>query len=98
MITGHVPAVRLPPDHAGRGMAAASRREEAWRITEILILRHQLAVLQRRQPVRPKLNWADRALLAILLGVIPKARRHRSEEHTSELQSLRHLVCRLLLE
>src|ERR1035438_10897978 len=26
------------------------------------------------------------------------ARRNRSEEHTSELQSLRHLVCRLLLE
>src|SRR5947199_7576362 len=25
-------------------------------------------------------------------------REHRSEEHTSELQSLRHLVCRLLLE
>src|SRR5471030_3408886 len=25
-------------------------------------------------------------------------RHHRSEEHTSELQSLRHLVCRLLLE
>src|SRR5437899_7408435 len=25
-------------------------------------------------------------------------RRPRSEEHTSELQSLRHLVCRLLLE
>src|ERR1035438_7007488 len=27
-----------------------------------------------------------------------KARTLRSEEHTSELQSLRHLVCRLLLE
>ena len=39
------------------------------------MLRHQLAVLQRRQPRRPKLNWADRALLATLLGVIPKARR-----------------------
>src|SRR5258705_7028030 len=26
------------------------------------------------------------------------SRRTRSEEHTSELQSLRHLVCRLLLE
>src|SRR5947199_2918706 len=26
------------------------------------------------------------------------ARQQRSEEHTSELQSLRHLVCRLLLE
>src|SRR5437899_6661648 len=28
----------------------------------------------------------------------PRAPRARSEEHTSELQSLRHLVCRLLLE
>src|SRR5882724_9176780 len=28
----------------------------------------------------------------------PKQIRARSEEHTSELQSLRHLVCRLLLE
>jgi len=40
-----------------------------------LILRHQLALLQRQQPCRPKLNWADRVLLAILLGVIPKAQR-----------------------
>src|SRR5450755_721555 len=56
-----------------------SRREETWRIAEILILRHQLAVLQRRQPCRPKLNWADRALLAILLGAIPKARRQRRQ-------------------
>jgi putative transposase len=53
-----------------------SRREEAWKTAEILILRHQLAVLQRRQPRRPKLNWADRALLATLLSVIPKARHH----------------------
>jgi len=53
-----------------------SRREETWKTAEILILRHQLTVLQRRQPRRTKLNWADRALLAILLGVIPKARRH----------------------
>jgi transposase len=53
-----------------------SRRQETWRIAEILILRHQLAVLQRRQARRPKLNWADRAMLAILLGAIPKARRH----------------------
>src|SRR5205814_2831428 len=28
----------------------------------------------------------------------PVGERGRSEEHTSELQSLRHLVCRLLLE
>src|ERR1017187_4565991 len=53
-----------------------SRREETWKTAEILILRHQLAVLQRRQQRRPMLNWADRALIAALLGVIPKARRH----------------------
>ena len=52
-----------------------SRREEAWKTAEILILRHQLAVLQRRQPRRPHLTWADRALLAALLSVIPKAKR-----------------------
>ena len=51
-----------------------AQREEAWRTAEILVLRHQLAVLQRR-PCRPQLNWADRALLAALLAVIPKARR-----------------------
>ena len=53
-----------------------SRREEAWKTAEILILRHQLAVMQRQQPRRPNLDWADRALLATLLSVIPKARRH----------------------
>ena|SRR6266567_3063410 len=52
-----------------------SRREETWKTAEILILRHQLAVLQRRQPRRPNLTWADRALLVTLLSVIPKARR-----------------------
>src|ERR1039458_3245456 len=35
--------------------------------------------------------------LAFFLGWIPGVGA-RSEEHTSELQSLRHLVCRLLLE
>jgi hypothetical protein len=52
-----------------------SRREDAWKTAEILILRHQITVLQRRRPCRPRLNWADRALLAALLAVIPKARR-----------------------
>ena len=53
-----------------------ARREETWKTAEILILRHQLTVLQQRQPRRPNLNWADRALLATLLSVIPKAHRH----------------------
>src|SRR5262245_65305648 len=37
------------------------------------------------------LNRAAKAGIVLNLG-------RRSEEHTSELQSLRHLVCRLLLE
>ena len=52
-----------------------SQREEIWKTVEILMLRHQLAVMQRRQPRRPNLNWADRALIAALLSLIPKARR-----------------------
>src|SRR2546422_6622825 len=41
------------------------------------------------------------ALLALLgwhVALLPAARATRSEEHTSELQSRLHLVCRLLLE
>src|SRR5262245_63446798 len=34
--------------------------------------------------------------MAVEPGAEPKV--YRTEEHTSELQSLRHLVCRLLLE
>ena len=52
-----------------------SQREEARQTAEILLLRHQLAVLQRQQPRCPNLDWADRALIATLLAVIPKARR-----------------------
>src|SRR5437899_9760217 len=36
--------------------------------------------------------------VGILAVLDSNAHRGRSEEHTSELQSLRHLVCRLLLE
>jgi len=53
-----------------------SQHEESWKTAEILFLRHQLALLQRRQPRRPDLDWADRALLAALLAVIPKVRGH----------------------
>src|ERR1039458_5529281 len=37
----------------------------------------------------------EKSLLTVMISYLP---RPRSEEHTSELQSLRHLVCRLLLE
>src|ERR1035441_6905412 len=40
---------------------------------------------------------AERELMLIPVGVDQVVAGGRSEEHTSELQSLRHLVCRLLL-
>src|SRR5437899_1346346 len=40
-----------------------------------------------------EIEKASDSLWQLLLGILD-----RSEEHTSELQSLRHLVCRLLLE
>src|SRR3989442_2792113 len=40
----------------------------------------------------------DELQVAGVRGVLTCALPIRSEEHTSELQSLRHLVCRLLLE
>src|SRR5947209_9143122 len=45
---------------------------------EILMLRHQLAVAQRRDPrlVR-KLTWADRAWLVLLAGLLPATRLSR---------------------
>src|SRR5436853_4842477 len=49
--------------------------------------------LFRSKPVEP----AARATSAAPAPAVP-VKTERSEEHTSELQSLRHLVCRLLLE
>src|SRR2546429_2900208 len=42
--------------------------------------------------------WSLRMKRANSSGVLPASSAPRSEEHTSELQSRLHLVCRLLLE
>src|SRR5262245_63094050 len=49
---------------------------------------------------RKKINLTDPdcALMHSVQGSHASYNVQRSEEHTSELQSLRHLVCRLLLE
>jgi putative transposase len=57
------------------GWPRLCRREESWKDVAILLLRHQLAVLRRQLRARPKPCWADRALIAALLAVIPRARR-----------------------
>src|SRR6266567_2938131 len=69
-----------------------SRREEAWKTAEILLLRHQVTVLQHHQARRPKLTWADRARLAALFGVIPKVGRPATP------RNIKALVLRLARE
>src|SRR5262245_64225613 len=52
---------------------------------------------ERQRPGR-RTRAGSRAARAAESAALVDLRRGRSEEHTSELQSLRHLVCRLLLE
>jgi putative transposase len=52
------------------GWLALLARSDRVKDAEILILRHQVAVLQR-QTGTPKLSWADRAVLAALPACCP---------------------------
>src|SRR3954470_13789169 len=56
------------------GWIVLSTRSDTTKDIEILVLRHQLAVLQRRTP-RPRMSWTDRALIAALTRLLPVRRR-----------------------
>src|SRR5262245_63563320 len=69
--------------------------------TEIytLSLHDALPIYAPRGPAERRLGRrTERLALPVARRRDPRVHAARSEEHTSELQSLRHLVCRLLLE
>jgi putative transposase len=69
-------------------------RSSASKDVEILVLRHEVAVLRRVNP-KPRLDWADRAVFAALVRRLPQMlRRHRLVTPGTILRWHRRLIAK----
>jgi hypothetical protein len=76
------------------GLVLLMGRTSAIKDVELLVLRHEVAVLRRTNP-RPHLDWADQAVFAALIQRLPHAlRRHRLVTPDTILRWHRRLVRR----
>jgi putative transposase len=76
------------------GLILMLGRSSSTRDVELLVLRHEVAVLRRANP-KPRLDWADRAIFAALIRRLPRAlRAHRLVTPNTILSWHRRLVRR----
>jgi len=76
------------------GWMALLARSSASKDAELLVLRQDVAVLRRQNP-KPKLDWADRAVMAALIRLLPaRLRAHQLVTPGTILRWHRRLVTR----
>src|SRR5438045_3806259 len=91
------PAEKIPPDQLDSLVAPIALYSDPLLAQTLAASTYPLEIIQLEQWLERNKNLKDKALADAVEKQNWDPSVQRSEEHTSELQSLRHLVCRLLL-